>query len=477
MPTSRPTDTATNERQHLGVVLLVLCGAIFLDSLDVSMTGIALPAIRQDLSMSTGSLQWIVSAYVLGYGGFLLLGGRAADLFGRRRVFLVSLAVFLVASGLGAVASDGSLLIATRFIKGVAAAFTAPAALSIITTTFAEGHARNRALAFFTATGASGFSLGLVLSGVLTGAGWRWVFVFPVAVALVVLAGATRYVPSDTPAPTGPRKIDVAGAITLTAGTLTLVLSLVDAPTAGWDSPGTLATFAVAIALLAAFVAIEQRVRTPLVRLGIFRSGALVRANLGALCLFGGWVGFMFVTPLYLRLLGWSSVQSGLAIFPSGVVVVALAPRIASLIARFGTARLIAVGLGAHVAAYALYLRIGADATYVGVVLPTVLLGGLGFALAYGPLNVAGTAGVAPSEQGLAGGLVTSSMQFGGALVLAIAIAVEQAVAGDQATPEAALSGFRAAIAVSLVTALAGLAVTVLVPARRRRGAPAPEAA
>src|SRR5213082_1372706 len=176
--------------------LLVLCGALFLDALDVSMIGVALPSIRSDLHMSTSSLQWVVSAYVLGYGGFLLLGGRAADLLGRRRMFLISLGVFILASALGGLANDGTLLIATRFVKGISAAFTAPAGLAIITTTFAEGPARNRALAIYTATGATGFSLGLVVGGLLTEIGWRWVFFLPVPVALAALVAGIRLVPT-----------------------------------------------------------------------------------------------------------------------------------------------------------------------------------------------------------------------------------------------------------------------------------------
>src|SRR5262245_29459491 len=178
-------------------MLLVLCGALFLDALDVSMVGVALPSIRTDLDMSTSSLQWVVSAYVLGYGGFLLLGGRAADLLGRRRVFLVALAVFLVASGLGGIVDDGTLLIVTRFVKGVSAAFTATASLSIITTTFAEGAARNKALSISTATGATGFSLGLVFGGLLTELGWRWTMFLPVPIALVTLIAGVRLVPKD----------------------------------------------------------------------------------------------------------------------------------------------------------------------------------------------------------------------------------------------------------------------------------------
>src|SRR5205823_4819034 len=178
-----PASRAPSLGRRGWAALLVLCGALFLDALDVSMVGVALPSIRTDLHMSTSSLQWVVSAYVLGYGGFLLLGGRAADLFGRRRVFLVALGVFVVASALGGIATDGNLLIATRFIKGVSAAFTAPAGLSIITTSFAEGPARNKALSVYTATGATGFSLGLVFGGLLTQLGWRWTFFLPVPVA------------------------------------------------------------------------------------------------------------------------------------------------------------------------------------------------------------------------------------------------------------------------------------------------------
>jgi MFS family permease len=195
--TTETNSQAEQLSRRAWAMLLVLCGALFLDALDVSMVGVALPSIRTDLHMSTSSLQWVVSAYVLGYGGFLLLGGRAADLLGRRRVFLVALAVFLVASGLGGIANDGNLLIATRFIKGVSAAFTAPAGLSIITTSFAEGAARNKALSIYTATGATGFSLGLVFGGLLTEIGWRWVFFLPVPVALVTLLAGTRLVPNE----------------------------------------------------------------------------------------------------------------------------------------------------------------------------------------------------------------------------------------------------------------------------------------
>jgi EmrB/QacA subfamily drug resistance transporter len=455
--------------------LLVLCGALFLDALDVSMTGVALPSIRTDLDMSTSSLQWVVSAYVLGYGGFLLLGGRAADLLGRRRMFLISLGVFVVASALGGLANDGALLVATRFIKGVSAGFTAPAGLSIITTSFAEGPARNKALSIYTATGATGFSLGLVFSGVLTEIGWRWVFLFPAPLALLVLLAAIRLVPNDRPARTTSR-FDVAGAIGVTAGMLLLVFTLVEAPDAGWTSARTLAGFAGAAAILAAFVRHERRVEAPLVRLGILRSSSLVRANLGAMSLIGAWFGFQFIVTLYLQQVrGWSALETGLAIFPGGLLVALLAPRVAPLVERFGPTRLIGVGLASTGIGYALFLPIGLDSGYPAAMLPTFLLTGLGFGLAYGPLNIAATNGVAPEEQGLAGGLVNTSFQFGGALVLAVVTAVNNASAGSGGSPQALLDGFHAAIVVSLVAAVLGVAAVAL--RRRGQAVPCPEPA
>ena len=437
--------------------LLVLCGALFLDALDVSMIGVALPSIRTDLHMSTSSLQWVVSAYVLGYGGFLLLGGRAADLLGRRRVFLISLGVFVVASAFGGFATSGALLIAARFVKGVSAAFTAPAGLSIITTTFAEGSARNKALAVYTATGATGFSLGLVFGGLLTEIGWRWVFFLPAPLALTALIAGIRLVPHSS-RPRFSRTFDVAGAVTMTASMLLLVFTLVDAPDAGWSSPRTLGSLAGAAVLLGLFVLRERSAAAPLVRLGILRNRSLVGANLAAMSLFGGWIGFQFIVTLYLQQLrGWSPLETGLAIFPGGALVAILSPRIAPLIGRFGVTRLILAGLISITAGYVLFLPIGLDSTYAAAMLPTFLLAGLGFALAFGPLNVAATTGVAPEEQGLAGGLLNTSFQFGGALTLAIVTAVINANIGPGGSPQAVLDGFHAALYVSVAAALLGL--------------------
>ena len=281
--------------------LLVLCGALFLDGLDVSMVGMALPSIHNELHLSTTSLQWVVSGYVLGYGGFLLLGGRAADLLGRKRVFVIAIAVFLLASLLGGLATDGTVLIATRFIKGIAAAFTAPAGLSIITTTFAEGPARNKALGIYAATGASGFSLGLVLGGLLTTLGWRWCFFLPVPIAAAILAIAPRVIPSDPPRAAGRRHYDLAGAFSVTATMLLLVYTVTQAPQHGWTSARTALLAALTVLVGALFVGIELRVREPLVRLGILRSWTLVGANLGAMTMAGAYFSFQFVLSLYLQ--------------------------------------------------------------------------------------------------------------------------------------------------------------------------------
>jgi EmrB/QacA subfamily drug resistance transporter len=462
-----PVESDRLSRRAWGT-LLVLCGALFLDALDVSMIGVALPSIRTDLNLSTDSLQWIVSAYVLGYGGFLLLGGRAADLLGRRRVFLISLAVFLVASGLGGIATGAGFLIATRFIKGVSAAFTAPAGFSIITTSFPEGAARNKALAVYTATGATGFSLGLVFGGLLTEIGWRWVFFVPVVVSAIVLAAATRLVPASKAPDLRARSFDLPGAVGMTGAMLLLVYTLVEASSVGWGSARTLASFVASALLIAAFVAWEQRTRLPLVRLGILRSAPLVRANLAAMALFGSWVGFQFILTLYLQQLrGWSSLETGLAIFPAGLIVAILASRIAPIVGRFGVKRLIIAGLTMISIAYALFLPIGLNSAYVTAMLPTFILAGIGFGLAFGPVNIAAVTGVAGHEQGLAGGLINTSFQFGGALVLAVVTAVNNANTGVGGSGQALLDGFHPAIAVSLAAALLGV-LAMAIPGRRR---------
>ncbi|GAA4019680.1 MFS transporter [Allokutzneria multivorans] len=434
------------ERQRYGALLAVLCGAIFLEGVDIAMMNVALPSIRADLGLSTGALQWVMSAYVLGYGGFMLLGGRAGDLFGRRRVFLFWLTVFILFSGLGAIAGDGWTLITARFVTGVAAAFLTPAGLSIITTTLPEGPVRERALMIYAGTAAAGFSLGLVIGGVLTAIDWRWVFLAPVIFALCLLAGAIPLIPRDPRTTRSFRDIDFVGAISVTAALVLLVLTIERAPHASLVS--TAVSGAASLALFALFVLWERRAAQPLVRLGILRSVRLVHANLTTLLVAAGFFGFQFVAVLYLReVLGWSTLETSfmmLAIGLDAVLAPTLTPR---LTARFGHRRVIIVGVLLAVLAYALFLPVSPDWGFAAM-FPTMVLLGVSFAFAYGPLTITATDGAAESEHGLASGLLYTSFQFGAALGLS-------AVTGALAL------GLHAALVVPLVCALLA-AVTAL---------------
>ena len=451
---------------QLWAILFVLGGALCLDGLDVSMVGVALPSIRSALGLSTSSLQWIVSGYVLGYGGLLLLGGRAADLLGRRRVFLVALAVFALVSVFGGLVSSPGLLIAARFVKGAAAAFTAPSSMSLLTTTFPEGPMRNRAFSVYTVFGASGFSLGLVLSGLLTEISWRWTLLVPAPVAVVVLAAAIWLIPRGERAARGDRRFDLPGALTVTAAMLLLVYTVVSAQQAGWGSARTVGSFAAVAALLAVFAVIERRSRDPLVPFGIFSSRPLRRANVGAVTLFGTYISFQFLVTQYLQTLsGWSALSTALAFLPAGVMVVALSTRMASLLSRFGPAPLTALAFSCLVIAYMVFLRAGVRPDYPAVMLPATLLIGLAFGLGFSSLSVAATAGVPDAEQGLAASLFQTSFQVGGAMVLAVVTAVVDASgAGRVASATATLAAYRPALilitgvaAVGALVALSGL--------------------
>jgi MFS family permease len=453
-------------------ILFVLGGALCLDALDVSMVGVALPSIRAALGLSTSSLQWIVSGYVLGYGGLLLLGGRAADLLGRRRVFLVALAVFALVSVLGGVVSSAGLLIAARFVKGAAAAFTAPASMSLLTTTFPEGPMRNRAFSIYTVFGASGFSLGLVLSGALTEISWRWTLLVPAPVAVLVLVAALLLIPGGERAGRGQRRFDIPGALTITSAMLLLVYTVVSAQQAGWGSARTMGSFAGVAVLLGVFASIERRSPDPLVPFGIFSSAALRRANIGAVTLFGTYVSFQFLVTQYLQTLnGWSAMSTALAFLPAGLIVVILSTRMASLLGRFGPAPLAGLAFTCLVLAYAVFLRAGVHPDYPAVMLPATLLVGLAFGLGFSSLSVAATAGVPNAEQGLAASLFQTSFQVGGAVVLAIVTAVVDAGGASRLTSASAtLAAYRPALA--LITGIAALGMLVALSGLRGRKTP-----
>ncbi|WP_346768290.1 MFS transporter [Streptomyces sp. R301] len=455
-------------------LLLVLSGAVFLEGIDVAMLAVAVPTVRADLGLTTATAAWVMSAYVLGYAGFTLLGGRAADLLGRRRMFLGWLTVFLLFSGLGALADDGPTLVLARFATGVAAAFMTPAALSVITTSYPEGPQRDRALLVFAGVAGGGFSLGLVTGGLLTQFGWRWVFIAPVLFAAVLLAAAVRLVPKDDLVPKDERSpvprrggFDLAGALAA-AGTMLLLAYGVIRLEHGLDGWAlTLAVFAAGAALAAVFVRVERRAAVPLVRLGLLRTPSVLRADLGALLFVGAFFGFQFVATLYLQeLRGWSSLHTALALLVMGVDAV-LAPTVTPrLVARYGNAKVVLGGFLAALAAYVLFLPVGPDWSYAAM-FPTLLLTGLAFSLAYGPLTIAGTDGVAEDEQGLAGGLLTTATQFGSAIGIAAVTAVYGLAGGG-------LTGFRAALAVPVAMAAAG-ALVAAAALRERAGAAARE--
>ncbi|MFD9454060.1 MFS transporter [Streptomyces sp. NPDC059985] len=448
-------------------VLLVLCGAIFLEGIDVAMLNVALPSIRADLGLSTGELQWVMSAYVLGYGGFMLLGGRAADLFGRRQMFVFWLTVFLLFSGLGGFATEGWTLIVARFVTGVAAAFMTPAGLSIITTGFAEGPERNRALLLYSGTAAGGFTIGLVAGGLLTALGWRWVFFAPVVLSFLILVAALAIVPkSERPDRTGKR-VDAAGAFTVTAALVLIVLGVERAAHAGFTtSAGILLA---GLAFLVAFLVIERRSAEPLVRMGVFRNGSLVRANLSAMLFAAGFFGFQFLVVLYLQeLRDWSTLQTSFAMLVIGVDAI-LSPTLTPwLVNRFGNAKVILGGLLLAVLAYGLFLPLGADWSYAAM-FPGLIILGLAFSLAYGPLTIVATEGIAEEEQGLAGGLLYTAFQFGAALGLSAVTAVSVSATRAE-TPAALLDGYRAGLLVPFAAAVVAASISAF-GLRPRRGA------
>ncbi|UXM92303.1 MFS transporter [Paenarthrobacter sp. JL.01a] len=461
--------TAVRWTRAQWLLLMVVCTVLALDGLDVSMVGVALPSIGQELHLGTDSLQWIVSAYVLGYGSLLLLGGQLADLLGRRRIFLIALTVFAAASLLGGLVDDPAVLIATRFVKGLAAAFTAPTGFSIITTNFAEGRERNKALSIFTTFGASGFSLGLVVGGLMTSLSWRWTFLVSVPIAVIVVLLGMKFIPKDKPSAENSGH-DIWGAVTLALGMLGLVYTLVSAPEQGWGSVATIAGFAVSAAVLAAFAIIENKVKHPLIRFGILKEGWVARANLSAVGLFGSYLSFQFIVTMFLQsVLGWTPLGMALALLPAGLLVATSAPFADRLIEKFGATQLILTGLTALGLGYVLFLRVGTTPNYALDILPSVVLLGIGFALAFPSINVQATAGIKDSEQGLAAGLIQTSTQVGAALVLAVTTALVSGhgQAAGSVSAQAMLEQYRPGLILSAAVAIAALLVAAA-PSRRR---------
>ena len=455
-------------RPRLWIVLTVCCVAQFMLQLDVSIVTVALPAMRGSLRMSGTGVQWVVNAYTLTFAGLLLLGGRTADLLGRRPVFLAGLGVFTASSLACGLAPTGGWLIASRAAQGIGAALLAPATLALLTTTFADPAERRRAVGAWAATAASGVAVGVLVGGAVTDLlGWRWVLFVNVPIGAALLAAATVAL-AEPAAPLDQRRLDLLGAVTATLGLAILVYGTLNTSTRGWGSTSTIVTLASGAALLAAFVVIEARVAEhPLVPLSLFRQRALSAANVVAITVGVAQFGTYVFLSLYLqRALGYSPLQSGLAVLPAGLATTAGSLLGAPVLARLGPRRQLALALLLPVAGLFWLSRLSADATYLGDILVPSVLAGLGFGLSYVPLTTAATARVPPEQAGLASGLISSARQIGGAFGLAAMATVAAAATRHHApaTPGALGIGYDRAFMLGAATMLAGAAIAAVLP-------------
>ena len=400
--------------------------------LDASITNIALPTIGEALDFSQEDLSWVINAYVLTFGGFLLLGGRLADLLGRLRVFLAGLFLFAAASLAGGFAETELQLIIARAVQGLGAAIISPAALSIIATTFTEGVERNRALGFWGAVAGSGGAAGVLLGGVLTeGPGWEWVLWVNVPIALLVAALTPRLV-TESRSEGMVRDFDVSGAITITAGLSVLVYAIVDAEQAGWGSAQTLVLLGVAALLIAAFVAIERRSRTPLVPFGIFRLRTLTGSNVAGLLIGASLLTMFYFATLYMQqVLGYGPVEAGLAWLPLTIGIMVSAGIASVIVTRIGPKPVLIAGFACVTVALLWWSRISPDGSYVSDVLGPSLLAAFGLGLSFVPMTIGAVAGIEERESGLASGLIATSQQIGSALGLAILVTVANAASED----------------------------------------------
>src|SRR3954468_2484548 len=403
--------------------LLLCCLAQFMVILDVSIVNVALPSIRTDLGFTSTNLQWVVNAYTLTFAGFLLLGGRAADLLGRRRVFVSGLLLFAFASLLGGLSNTQGQLVGARALQGLGGAIVAPATLSILTTTFAEGAERNRALSFWGAMGGAGGATGALLGGVLTDLlGWQWILFVNVPIGVGAALAAARLVDETRIDTTSRRYFDMAGAVTVTAGLVALCYGIVRTDVKGWGSAETVGAMALGVALLGLFLFIEGRLSArPLVPLRVFGSRTLSGANIVVFFLGASMFAMWYFVSLYLQqVLGYTPIEAGLAFLPMPLAIMAGSTLAARSVIRFGAGRLLTIGMSLSAIGTLLYARMPLDGSYLRDVLGPSLLVATGMGLAFVPVTISAVAGVAPQEAGLASGLVNTSRQVGGSLGLAI---------------------------------------------------------
>jgi EmrB/QacA subfamily drug resistance transporter len=446
------------------VILVLICLAQFMVVLDATIVNVALPSIQKDLHLSEASLQWIVNAYTLVFGGFLLLGGRAGDLLGRKRLFLIGLVIFTGASFLDGLASSEGFLIASRALQGLGAALISPAALSIISTTFEEGAERAKALGVWAAIAIGGSAVGLILGGALTQYfSWPWIFFVNVPIGIVGFVLSLRLIPEsrDTLA---HRSYDLGGAVTVTGGLMALVYALVDAQEAGWGSTKTLSFFAFSIVLLVAFVAIELRAKAPLVRLSIFRIRSLLTANVVMFLAMSGMFAMFFFNTLYIqRVLLYGPLKAGLAFLPFSAGVIISAGLASQFAPRVGVRIVAGIGMVLSAAGLLLLTQLPVHGSYAVNVLPAIILSSLGMGAVFMPLTLIATTGLRDEDQGLASGLFNTSQQVGGALGLAVlstlAASKTSSAGGSQA--HGLVTGFHWAFGAGAAVMLGALVVMV----------------
>jgi EmrB/QacA subfamily drug resistance transporter len=455
------------------LVLVIVCLAQFMVVLDATVVNIALPSIQKGLHFSDADLQWVINAYTLVFGGFLLLGGRAADLLGRKRLFLAGVALFSAASLLNGLAQSSSMLIAGRALQGLGGALVSPAALSILMTSFPGTQERTKALGVWSAIVAGGAASGLLLGGVLTDLlSWEWIFFINVPVGVLAVAAALRFVPESRDE-SAHRAFDLAGATTVTTGLVALVYGIVKAQEYGWGSTRTMGTLALAALLLAAFVAIERRSAAPLVRLSMFRTRTLTAANVSMMLVASGMFSMFFFASLYVQeVLGYSPLKAGLAFLPVTLGMMAGAGVAQSAIRRFGPRGVGVVGVSLAALGMLWLTGLPVHGSYVSDLLVGLLPMSIGMGLTFVPVTLLATAGVAPEDSGLASGLLNTSQQVGGALGLAILSTLSanhatSVLADGASRPEALLAGWHVGFtggAIVLVLA----ALTLVVGLRRR---------
>ena len=455
------------------LVLSLVCIAQFMVILDATIVNVALPSIQADLDVAEADLQWIVNSYTLIFGGFLLLGGRAGDLIGRKRLFLAGVVVFTVASLLNGIATSSEFLILARGLQGLGAALVAPAALSILTTTFPEGTQRTKAMGVWAGIATGGAAVGLLLGGILVEfLSWPWIFFVNVPVGIAAFLLSLRYVP-ESRMDAEHRIFDVPGAVTVTAGLIALVYGIVNVQESGWFSASTIGFGAVAIVLLTAFVFIELRQRAPLVRLDIFRVRTLRAANVAMLMVASGLFAMFFFNTLYVqRVLGFSPLEAGLAFLPVTVGIGIGAGLSQPLVKRLGIRTTSIIGMSIATVGMLLLLTTDANGTYLGDVLPGLIPISIGMGLTFVPVTLLATSGMASEDAGLASGLFNTSQQVGGALGLAIlsTLAVDRttdSLSGLAGQPtalqqaEALVSGFHAAFLGGALFFVAGIVAMV----------------